>query len=79
MFVVAQADNVSYDINLSKPFATRKEAEDHLAYVYDNLVSTYDKDELVDANTKCGKKKFVVTTVGDDIYYGSVKEIKEEM
>lgn len=77
MFIVVQADNVSYDIEVSKPFNTRKEAEDHLQYIYNDLLSGYDKDELNEETTKCSKKKFVVSTVGDELYYGCVKEVKE--
>ena len=76
MFVVTQADNVSYDIEVSNPFDTRKEAEKHLKAVFKEYMESFDEDDTVSETTYCKKDSFVITTVCTDVYYGSVKEIK---
>lgn len=76
MFVVAQADNVSYDINVSKPFKSCKEAEEHLMEVFKEHMESFDEEDVVPESTYCKKASFVITTVCTDIFYGSVKEIK---
>ena len=75
MFVIVQTDNVSYDIEVSKPFNSHKEAEKRLKEIFNDLMETYDEEEIVSAATNCKKDSYVVTTIGSDLFYGCIKEI----
>ena len=76
MFIIVNADNISYDIEVSKSFDSRNEAEKHLKEIFDDLMEIFDEDEIVRVATSCKEGSYVVTTIGGNIFYGCIKEIE---
>lgn len=76
MFIIVHADNISYDIEVSKSFDSRNEAEKHLKEIFDDLMEILDEDKIVRVATGYKEGSYVVTTIGSDIFYGCIKEIE---
>jgi len=76
-YVVVSADNVSYDIQTTEAFADKADAYKALLAAYNDILDTYDSDQVEEKTiTEDG---FSITVVGDDLYYGNIKEIEVEV
>lgn len=77
VYMVVSADNVSYDIQITKAFADKADAYKTMLVAYNDILDTYDADQVKEKTiTEDG---FSITVVGDDLYYGSIKEIEVEV
>ena len=76
MFIIVHADNISYDIEVSKSFDSRNEAEKRLKEIFDDLMEIIDEDEIVRVATSCKEGSYVATTISSNIFYGCIKEIE---
>lgn len=76
-YVVCSADNVSFDIQITEAFADKADAYKAMLAAYNDILDTLDEDRVSEKTiTESG---FSITTVGDDLYYGSIKEIEVEV
>lgn len=76
-YVVCSADNVSYDIQTTKAFADKADAYKAMLVAYNDILNTYDANQISEKTiTEDG---FSIMVVGDDLYYGNIKEIEVEV
>lgn len=73
-YVIATADNVGYDINLSEPVETLDEAKNLLKQTFKSIKEDVG-DNLVKEETKLYARSFKISSFNGDLYYGQIKEI----
>lgn len=72
MYVVTTADNVSFDVNSSDLFDTKKQATQYMWKTYrdiiDNLEGSIESHSIENEG-------FVIETYGSDYYYGKINYV----
>lgn len=73
-YIVCSADNIEYDLTVSKPVTTHEEAQRLMLEDWNAVISNLDANEIESKNISDNGYRILCTNA--DVYYGQIKEIE---
>ncbi len=73
-YIVCSADNIGYELTVSKPVTTYDEAQKIMSEEMEEVLSNIEEEEIESKNI--GSSSFHILCNNSDVFYGQIKEIE---